>query len=121
MILVLAWGLGCAPKKPIERKYSTPEQTFETWRQAAVRLDLPTLLTCYASSQKSSIENELQALSEEGLKAMQKEADRTDFRIEKIIYEKDKAYLRTSRKIGKAEDIEVLVMIKEGLDWKLLP
>lgn len=113
--------LGCAAKKPRMISFRSPEETFETWRQAAEVLDLQTLLACYSAKTQQTVEDELKSSSSEALKEMQKETKRTKFQIEKVIYEKDRAYLRTTRRLAKSEDVEVLLMVKEGQDWKLVP
>lgn len=120
LLSLLPMGMGCV-KAPIVKSFQTPEQTFETWREAARRLDLETLLACYASGAQSQMRKEISSNSEEGLKSMQKEAEDTDFKVEKIVFEDKRAYLRVSRKRAKAEDIEVINMVKEGPDWKIIP
>lgn len=64
---------------------------------------------------------EIEQTSEEGLRSMRDETRKTKFEIQKIVYEKDRAYLRTIRKLRNQEDLEVVVMLKEGREWKLLP
>ncbi len=120
LLVFLSFWAACTPAV-ITRSYKTPEETFETWRQAAERLDFETLIACYAASARPGVRKDIAATSEEGLRAMRDETRKTKFKIEKIVYEKDKAYLRTSRRIPGGDDIEVLVMIKEGQDWRLVP
>jgi hypothetical protein len=113
--------LSACTQAPISMSFQTPEDTFKTWRQAAERLDLETLVTCYSQPMQSSFRKEISANSAEGLKAMQRETQETEFKIEKIVYEDKKAYLRVVRHRGTAAEIEILNMIKEGTDWKLIP
>jgi hypothetical protein len=88
---------------------------------AAESLQYEILISSYTSSSQEEIRRDISAKTEEGLKAMQKEAKDTDFSVEKIVYEDRMAYVRVRRKRGRATDIEVLRMIKEGDHWKLLP
>ncbi|MDB5036890.1 MAG: hypothetical protein JWQ35_418 [Bacteriovoracaceae bacterium] len=119
VLCVLFCG-ACTPAR-ILKSFKTPEETFETWRQAAVRLDFETLIACYASDARPSMRKDIEQTSTEGIQEMQREAKNTQFKIEKVVYQKDRAFLRALRKRKNAEDIEVLTMIKEGQEWKLLP
>ncbi len=112
--------LSCAPKK-FEPRYSTPEETFRTWRQAAENLDLPLLVSCYADTAKAKLRDDLSKTSKEGLAAMQEEAKETKFEIEKIVYERHRAYLRVKRSLDGSDEIEVVTMVKEGPNWKIIP
>jgi len=110
----------CAVKK-IEPNYSDPHQTFRTWQQASRLLDFEILIESYATSAQEKLRKKIASTSFEGIKAMQKEARKTKFKIEKVVYEDNHAYLRIRRKKGRQSEIEVIKMIKEGPDWKLLP
>lgn len=118
LILILT---GCASKNIVKRDFSTPEATFETWKGAAKELDLKLLVDSYALSARPSIESELARTTEEALQSMKKETQKTQFVIEKVVYEDNLAYLRIRRSIQKNKSIEVVTMIKEGDSWKLLP
>jgi len=119
--ILLLFGLsGCVASFHVA-SYDTPEKTFDTWRYAARNLDISTLLSTYAKSARPSIESDLAKSSKEALKSMQDEAKNTDFKIEKIVYEDNLAYLRVLRKVKNQNEVEVLTMIKEGDKWKLLP
>jgi hypothetical protein len=117
--LVLFMG-GCASKVP-QTSLATPEKTFETWRQAASRLDMEALLSTYSSSSRPMIEDELARSTEDALRSMQKETKKTRFEIERVLFENNIAYLRVRRRVGRADEVEVLTMIKEGEDWKIQP
>jgi len=101
--------------------YSTPQQTFDTWAEAARRLDLPLLLSTYASSARQEAEQELNNSSSEQMKQMQDEAHDTKFSVEQVVFEGEKAFLRVKRKLKNREEIEVVTMVREGQEWKLLP
>jgi hypothetical protein len=116
----LVFVSSCAPKK-IVVSFKTPEETFQTWRAAAERLDYTTLLQCYAAEAVSEIRKEIETTSGEGLRSMQQETRKTDFKLEKVVYENDRAYVRVTRRIRDAEEIEILTMVQEGKDWKLIP
>lgn len=110
----------CAIHQP-PKSYSTPENTFRTWKYAAEKMDIQTLLESYANSARPSVEEDLAKSSHEALAQMQKETKKTNFEIQKIVYENDLAYLRILRKKGRVAEVEVVTMIKEGNNWKLLP
>lgn len=122
-VFVGALSLGLLSCAARERPVSldSPKETFETWRRAASRLDLDILLSTYSSASRPMIEDELARSSEDALRAMQREARRTDFEIERILFEDNIAYLRVRRRMGRADEVEVLTMIKEGQDWKIQP
>ena len=122
LLSMVFWIGACVTKMPpMVKSFKTPEETFETWRQAAERLDLETLVACYASNAKAGVRKDIEKTSQEGLHSMQEETRKTKFKIEKIVYEKDRAYLRAQRSLKGDSDIEVLTMVKEGEEWKLLP
>lgn len=118
LIVLGLWGCQ-APKKIIS--FRTPEETFATWRSAVETLDYELLLQCYATPSVSALRSEIQATSQDGLKAMRDESRRTDYKIEKVVYEDKRAFVRVKRQLEKSEEIEILTMIQEGGNWKLLP
>ena len=118
---VLVLMLSACAVKQTARSYQTPEATFETWKQAAGRLDFEALISCYSTASQPRMRKDLSATTVDEIKVMQAETNKTKFEIQRIVYEGPKAYLRVMRRLPGAEDIEVLTMIKEGLDWKLIP
>jgi len=119
--LILAVFLtACAAKKPVI-SFGSPEETFATWREAVERLDTEVLIQCYVESAKPAMRDEIKSSSREGLAAMQRETEQTKFLIEKIVYEGPKAYLRITRSLNGAQDIEVINMILEQGAWKIVP
>ncbi len=102
-------------------QYGTPQQTFETWAEAARRLDMPLLLSTYAVSARPEAEQEFNSASPQQLKQMQEEANDTKFTVEQVVFEGEKAFLRVKRKLENREEIEVITMMREGQEWKLLP
>lgn len=119
-LLVVFTLSGCAQKLYV-KNFESPEQTFETWRQAAVRLDLQTLIESYSQSARAKIEQDLASSTENALRQMKREAKETKFSLEKIVYEEDVAYLRVKRERNRMSEIEVLTMVNESGAWKLLP
>jgi len=102
-------------------QYSTPQLTFETWVEAARRLDMQLLLSTYAASARPETEQEFNNSSPQQLKQMQDEAHDTQFTVEQVVFEGEKAFLRVKRKLKSREEIEVITMVREGQEWKLLP
>jgi len=121
-VCLLIFVAGCAAKnRKIDANYSDPYKTFETWRQAAEALEFEILIESYASSSQDKLRKEIASTSLEGIKEMQREARKTKFKVEKVVYEDNRAYVRILRKRGRSNEIEIIRMIKEGPDWKLLP
>lgn len=112
---------GCAASKPPVIGFHSPEAAFETWRHAAIEMDLNLLVRSYANSARPVIESDLRRTTQEELEKMSQEARRTKFSIERIVFEENLAYLRVRRELNRMQDIEVLTMVKEDNQWKLLP
>lgn len=112
---------GCAVRQPEKLTFGSPEETFQSWRGSVERLDLEGIISCYADAAKPSIRQEILGTSRDGLEAMRKESEDTIYRVEKIVYEGSKAYVRVKRIRGPHEEIEVISMVLENGTWKLLP
>lgn len=121
LLSLFVLGLSACAVRETPVSLESPRETFETWRRAASKLDLDVLLSTYSSASRPMIEDELARSSEDALRAMQKEARRTNFSIERILFEDNIAYLRVRRRMGRADEVEVLTMVKEGQDWKIQP
>lgn len=119
-LVVLAVS-ACSLKKQQLISFGSPEETFETWREAVERLDLETIVLCYADSAKQAMRQDIRNTTKDGLKAMQEETRDTQFSIEKIVYEGPKAFLRVKRVLKGNEEIEVVNMTLENGAWKLIP
>lgn len=117
---------GCASRSTPEAVYAgptydTPEATFQTWRHAAEKLDLQTLVNTYASAARGQMMKELENTEPPALKAMQAETLKTKFEVQKIVYEGARAYVRIMRTFEGQQEVEVLNMIRESEGWKILP
>ncbi len=110
-----------ANKSVFVGKFSSPQETFETWKYAAQNLDISLLVSTYASSARSSMEDEFKNAAPQEMKQMQDEAKKTKFSIEKVVYEGDRAFLRVKREYKSRWEDEVLTMVREGQEWKILP
>lgn len=114
---------GCASKKTPDfvARFSTPQETFETWIHSARTADLSLMALTHAPSARSAIEEEFRNYTPEQLEAMGREARKTEFKVEQIVYEGGRAFLRITRKLGRGVETEVLTMIREGQEWRILP
>jgi len=101
--------------------FGSPQETFESWRSSVVNLELENIVACYAEPAKSGMRDEIAGLSKDGLEEMSRETNDTEFKIEKIIYEGQRAFMRVKRKRSGEEEVEVLTMVLERGAWKLLP
>lgn len=119
-LLVSIFLVACASKE-VAVSYETPQDAFMTWKQAAARMDLETVLDSYVRSVRSQVQKELERTSSEAMRAMQREAKKTRFTIERVVYEDEKAYLRIRREMNGGESIEILTAVKERGEWKLIP
>ncbi len=120
LLLPLMILASCA-KRPAKISFQTPEETFQTWMAAAADLNLELLVSTYTSEAQEGFRKDLKNTSTEELKAMQRETKATRFKIEKVVYENDKAYVRVLRRLDRQEEVEVLTMILQNGHWKIFP
>lgn len=111
---------GCSLKSKAPA-YGTPEETFKTWQNAAETLNLEVLLSCYVLDAQAELRKEFSESSSAQLKAMQAETRDTRFRVEKVLFDGPRAFLRVRRSRGSDVDVEVVNMVLERGAWKLLP
>ncbi len=86
-----------------------------------IGLNLENIVRSYSKDSQAGLRQEINETSPEGLKAMQKETAETQFEIQKVVFETNRAYLRVQRTRDKEVEIEIVNMVREGSDWKLLP
>lgn len=126
IVLILVAGLmgsSCAAKKWAPA-YGSPEETFRTWKQAIIDENYDVLISCYVEAAQPDMRREIETSSPDGLQSMRDETKRTTFKIEKVVYQENKAFLRVSRTLrGHANDpdIEVVNMLLEKGAWRLAP
>lgn len=126
LVLVVATGfmaISCAAKKWTPA-YGSPEETFRTWKQAIIDENYDVLISCYIEAAQSDMRREIETSSPDGLRSMRDETKRTTFKIEKVVYQENKAFLRVSRTLrGHSDDpdIEVVNMLLEKGAWRLAP
>jgi hypothetical protein len=123
LVFALVVVVGCASKKSpaFVARFSTPQETFETWVHSARTADLSLMALTHAPAARSAIEEEFRNYTPEQLEAMGREARKTEFKVEQIVYEGGRAFLRITRKLGKGAETEVITMIREGQEWRILP
>jgi sugar-specific transcriptional regulator TrmB len=120
-IFVCSLLISCALKSPLVVDRSSPEKAFETWKQAILRMDTTVLIDSYVVEAREGIRRELSETTRDGIEAMRLETSRTKFEIEKIVYQQNKAFVRVRRDLAGDSEIELVTMIQEDGQWRLLP
>ena len=105
-----------APQGP----FSSPLQTFETWKAAALKDDPKVMSECYVKYQQKKILKDLKKISRAKRKEMQETAARTDFSPQKPFYQGDRASLEVVWRVGVNSDSQVLQFVLEDEQWKLV-
>lgn len=126
LALCLNFTVSCAGKSKLQKTasntpFQTPIDTFETWRRAALEMNVPLMLSTYAAAGRQTVEGDILNASKDELSAMQAEAKQTEFKIEKLVYEGDRAFLRVKRIFRGKDEVEILTFVREGQDWKIIP
>jgi hypothetical protein len=124
LTLLAFLALGACTTKKIESivvNFSTPQETFNTWIYAAKNSDISLLVQTHTSGSQSTVEAELRNFTPEQLQTMAAEARKTKFKVEQVVYEADKAFLRIIRILGKQADEEIVTMQREGQEWRIVP
>ncbi len=113
--------ISCALKSPLVVDRSSPEKAFETWRLAILHMDTTVLIDSYVVEAREGMRREISETTRDGIEAMRSETARTKFEIEKIVYQQNKAFVRVRRELEGDSEIELVTMIQEDGQWRLLP
>lgn len=108
-------------EREIDPRFSTPLNTFKTWKNAAGHGRIEEIVRCYSQSFQEMIYESLKNMTEEQVDAMVRETRSTEFRIERIVFKGKMAFARVARKRADFNDEDVLNFVKENGLWKLIP
>ncbi|MEK6607796.1 MAG: hypothetical protein AABZ30_09065 [Myxococcota bacterium] len=102
-------------------EYATPEKTFERWRQALVRGDLPTVVDCYQLMAQGLVAQQMSEGNEDDFRKMRDEIKDTKFQVKSTQQKGESATLKVVRQKG--DDIETaeLRFVRENGEWKMTP
>ncbi len=105
---------------PPRPEYSTPEKTFNRYKDALVKGDMQKVIDTYALMYQGMLAQQLSAGGED-LKKMQKEVEGMKFEIKASKISGSNATLKVQR--SKGEDVETaeIHLVLENGEWKMTP
>jgi hypothetical protein len=107
---------------PARPEFSTPEKTFERWRQALVDGAVERVIDCYSLMYQGMLASQMGlGDAQGGLKKMQKEIEGTKFQVKGSSTKGDTATLKVLRQKGDESDTGEIAFVRENGEWKMLP
>lgn len=106
---------------PARAEFSTPEKTFQRYKDALAKNDVPKLVDCYALMYQGVIGSELSRASEADRKKMQSEMAGTKLEIKSSKISGSSATLKVQRQKGDEVETADVRMVLENGEWKLTP
>jgi hypothetical protein len=106
---------------PARAEFSTPEKTFQRYKDALAKNDITKLIDCYALMYQGVMAAELSHASDEQKKKMQSEVAGTKLEIKSAKISGNSATLKVQRTKGdEVETADVRLVLENG-EWKLTP
>jgi hypothetical protein len=106
---------------PARAEFSTPEKTFQRYKEALVKNDVNKLIDCYALMYQGMMAAELGRTTDEQRKKMQSEIAGTKLEVKSSKITGRNATLKVERRKGdEAETADVRMVLENG-EWKLTP
>jgi hypothetical protein len=106
---------------PPRPEYSTPEKTFDLWKQAVSAGQIAKVIDCYALMYQGLLAYQFGEADKEVFAKMKKEVTGTRFVIKETKIKGDTAVMKIQRKRGDDSDTGELRFVRENGEWKLLP
>lgn len=106
---------------PPRAEFSTPEKTFQRYRDALSKNDTNKLIECYALMYQGMMAAELGRASDAEKKKMQSEIAATKFEIKSSKVSGNSATLKVQRQKGDEVETADVRMVLENGEWKLTP
>ncbi|MDB4970429.1 MAG: hypothetical protein JWN44_6118 [Myxococcales bacterium] len=106
---------------PARAEFSTPEKTFQRYKDALTKSDINKLIDCYALMYQGVMSAELGRTSEEQRKKMQSEISGTKLEIKSSKITGSNATLKVQRSKGEEVETADVRMVLENGEWKLTP
>lgn len=101
--------------------YSSPIQTFQTWKNAALQDDIDGMSNCYISSRKGDVKKDLKKLPKKSRDEMKRAMIETIFTPSQPYYQGELAIMEVSWTKGLASQTQTLKFSLEGnKEWKIL-
>ena len=105
---------------PARPEFSTPEKTFNRYKDALVKSDMPRVVECYALMYQGMMTAQLTQASPDELKKMQKEIEGTKFDIKGSKITGPQATLKVQRTRGDDVETSDVRLVLENGEWKMM-
>ncbi len=105
---------------PARAELSSPDKTFNRYKDALVKNDLNRVIDCYALMYQGMLAAQLGQAGDE-LKKMQKDAESTKFEIKGQKISGPTAVLKVQRTRGEDVETAEVRMVLENGEWKMTP
>jgi len=106
---------------PPRPEFSTPEKTFNLWKQTVAAGQIAKVIDCYALMYQGLLAYQFGEADKEVFAKMKKEVTGTRFVIKETKIKGDSAIMKIQRKHGDDSDTGELRFVRENGEWKLLP
>ena len=106
---------------PARAEFSTPEKTFQRYKDALVKNDINKIIDCYALMYQGVMAAELSHASDEQRKKMQADLAGTRLEIKGSKISGHNATLKVQRTKGDETETADVRMVLENGEWKLTP
>jgi hypothetical protein len=106
---------------PARAEFSTPEKTFQRYKDALVKNDVNKLVDCYALMYQGVMAAELSHATDEQRKKMQADLAGTKLEIKGSKITGHKATLKVQRSKGDETETADVRLVLENGEWKLTP
>jgi hypothetical protein len=106
---------------PARAEFSTPEKTFQRYKDALTHNDINKLIDCYALMYQGVMASELGHATDEQKKKMQSEIAGTKLEIKASKISGSSATLKVQRTHGDEVETADVRMVLENGEWKLTP
>jgi hypothetical protein len=104
---------------PARAEFSTPEKTFQRYKDALLKNDMARVIDCYALMYQGLMSAQLGQASTEELKKMQREVEGTRFEIKGSKISGANATLKVQRVKGDDTETTELRLVLENGEWKM--
>lgn len=101
--------------------FATPKKTVEFWIRALKKNDIEMMASCFIESARAPMIQKLKEIPTEQQKKIVRDAKKTDFEIDKININGERATLTLRRILNNWSSDEELSLARESGSWKLLP
>ena len=106
---------------PPRAEFSTPEKTFNRWKEAVLSGNATRVIDCYALMYQGLLAYQLGEADKEVFAKMKREVEGTRFIVKETKVKGDTAVIKVQRKRGDDSDTGELRFVRENGEWKLLP